>query len=489
VALLLGGEPAAAGRLLDGLRPDGRVLELAVRLARHAATAAAGEPVDRDLVECLALDASREGVMWVDRQCRALLPWLGTPGADTLDHVAGSSVVAECDEIGDSWGALLASAADALGRLVSGRRSSPSWVEVERRAVGLDAGTVVAWAAAFGALAAARDRQPGADATRAARLARAFGVPGAAAVAAVAAGSSVDRDRVPLWLGRLIRRGVRSESPSPAVDLLAGPVAGTALNAARGSTALEAAGAAPMTLQCFGGFRLLIAGREPDWSVVRPRAAATLRLLAINAGRPVHRETLLEALWPAVDAGQATRNLQVAISSLRRLLEPTVARGETAIIVRAADAYALVPPAGSEVDVVAFREGLDAARKARGLGDVAGERAALIDLVAAYGGDLLPADGPAEWLVAERERARLAAAAAAERLAELEARLGDHPAAVAAARRGLEIDQFRDATWRVLIAACDAAGDAAAARRARQEYSAVLHELGLPGRQGELVAT
>jgi DNA-binding SARP family transcriptional activator len=170
-------------------------------------------------------------------------------------------------------------------------------------------------------------------------------------------------------------------------------------------------------------------------------------------------------------------------------LEPTVARGETAIIVRAADAYALVPPAGSEVDVVAFRDGLDAARKARGLGDVAGERAALIDLVAAYGGDLLPADGPAEWLVAERERARLAAAAAAERLAELEARLGDHPAAVAAARRGLEIDQFRDATWRVLIAACDAAGDAAAARRARQEYSAVLHELGLPGRQGELVAT
>ncbi|MFC4508346.1 MULTISPECIES: hypothetical protein, partial [Streptomyces] len=52
--------------------------------------------------------------------------------------------------------------------------------------------------------------------------------------------------------------------------------------------------------------------------------------------------------------------------------------------------------------------------------------------------------------------------------------------AVEAAEHCLEVDGHRDAAWRVLIRACDAAGLAADSARARRGYSAMLASLGIP---------
>jgi DNA-binding SARP family transcriptional activator len=216
-----------------------------------------------------------------------------------------------------------------------------------------------------------------------------------------------------------------------------------------------------------------------DWGPVRPRAASAFRLLAVHSPRTVHRETLLQ-LWPGLPAGQATHSLQVAVSSLRRLLVPDAPRGASRMVERRGDGYVLVLPAGSSSDVVSLNEDFDSAERARLGGRRDAEVAALSCAVAGYRGDLLPEEGSAEWIAPERDRLRLRAAAAAARLAELQLLAGEAEAAADAARRAVEIDPCADAPWRVLIRACDRLGDSAAGTRARRGYADMLRDLGVP---------
>lgn len=51
--------------------------------------------------------------------------------------------------------------------------------------------------------------------------------------------------------------------------------------------------------------------------------------------------------------------------------------------------------------------------------------------------------------------------------------------AVQAAQRSVEIDLWRDASWRTLIEAHRAAGDPASAERAKRQYAEVLTSIGV----------
>ena len=428
-ALLLAGQPADAAALLRERAPvpDGETAALAARLLA-AVTAAAGGTTPTESAESVGADAERAGAPWLARLCHAFAAL--APGAGGRpDPALARRVATAAAGAGDEWGTLLAHATAALAAQLGG--GPAGWPDVAARARRLGAATVEAWALAFGALAGECDPR------RAESFARATGGPGARAVAAAVV--------------------TRAPAPRPAPP-----------------RAVVTTAEPPMTVRCLGEFAFEVAGRALDWRSLRPRAATALRLLAVHAGLPVHRETLLAALWPDVDVGHATHNLQVAVSSLRAFT------GQPRAIARQGDAYALVVPAGGRADVVTFRDALHDAQQARA-GRRPGElRAALRAAVAAYGGDLLPGDGPAEWVAAERERLRAQAAAAAAELARLELADGGHDEAIAAAGRSLEIDRFLDASWRVLIDAFTRAGDRAAAERARRGYAEVLDDLGVP---------
>jgi SARP family transcriptional regulator, regulator of embCAB operon len=232
-------------------------------------------------------------------------------------------------------------------------------------------------------------------------------------------------------------------------------------------------------LKCFGGFHIAIKGRPVDLTAVKPRARAVLRLLAIHAGNPVHREVLQAAFWPDADSDTGARNLHVAVSSLRTLLEPGVARGGSLFILREGDAYRLALPADAEVDLLAFSKAVAAARVARLRGEVGSAIANFQQALDLYAGELLPEDGPAEWAIEPRERYRAAAIEAAQSLAELLLKGGDPAAAANACATGLWIDRLHDPLWRLLIKAREGAGDPVAASRARRDYARVLEELGL----------
>jgi DNA-binding SARP family transcriptional activator len=188
---------------------------------------------------------------------------------------------------------------------------------------------------------------------------------------------------------------------------------------------------------------------------------------------------LCEALWPEADLESATRNLQVAVSSLRQVLEPGVTRGGHTLLVRDGDTYRLALPPSADADLVAFSADVASGRTAQAAGNRPAAVEAFQRAISGYGGDLLPEDGPAEWVVGRRDQARNDAADVAGRLAGLALEDGDAEVACAAAERGLQADRYRDELWRRLVDAHRARGDQAAAARAEQDYAQVLEELGV----------
>ena len=82
-----------------------------------------------------------------------------------------------------------------------------------------------------------------------------------------------------------------------------------------------------------------------DQFAVRPRARKALHVLALNVGKPVHRDVLTQAVWPDSRPDAARRSVHVAISSLRHLLEPEARRGQSLLLPRLGDSY-IAGPAG-----------------------------------------------------------------------------------------------------------------------------------------------
>ena len=155
------------------------------------------------------------------------------------------------------------------------------------------------------------------------------------------------------------------------------------------------------------------------------------------------------------------------------------ARSAAPLVAREGDAYRLdVTPEAVDRRPVRPRAGRGPRRPRARRASPPAAYALAIEL---YGGELLPEEGPAEWIVPRRDHYREAAVEAAGELAAESMLAGDYATAVRACRFGLEIDRYQDSLWRMLIEARDRAGDTGAASRDRREYAAILEGLGLVG--------
>lgn len=468
LAALLYGQPRPAR---DHLLRAAEDLDASAAVAAGARVGAAvallfmpghGDPRE---AEAAAVDAERHGIPWLAAVARAALALTERPGG--IDEAVATR--AACEQRGDDWGAGLAGVMEALGQLAGGGAPVARLEDAADRFHRLGASVLEAWCRSLLAVAlmragSSRAHRAGLDAEA---LARSTGARGAQAIAHVLLGAlGGERASEHASLGAaladecgLAATGLVLRPPRDQV-----PVAGDP---------------PPVELRCFGGFRVTLRGRPVDLGGVRPRARAVLRLLAMSAGRSVHREHLLDAFWPDVDPGAAAHQLQVAVSTLRQVLRSDDDQGPATHLVRDGDAYRLDLPPGAEVDVAAFERAVETARAALRAGDRDGAAAGFRAALGWYRGDLLPEDGPAEWAVKRREELRVAAVDAAQGLSESELERGRPSAAAGAAERGLQIDRYRDGLWRMLVAAHDAAGDRAAATRARKSYDQALAELGL----------
>lgn len=78
-------------------------------------------------------------------------------------------------------------------------------------------------------------------------------------------------------------------------------------------------GKPPIAVTCLGAFRFYVAGRPVDgWRSTKARA---LFLYMVNhRGRPIPRDTLIQALWPNPDVIASGTSLKVAVHALRQTL-------------------------------------------------------------------------------------------------------------------------------------------------------------------------
>lgn len=146
-------------------------------------------------------------------------------------------------------------------------------------------------------------------------------------------------------------------------------------------------------ISLLGGFELRVDGRDVAWHLRRRDPARLAKYLAMAPGRRVHREQVVEVLWPEAPFGSTQNRLHKAAHFLRR------ATGVADGVVLTGDTVALLPLARVHTDVSAFEALADA-----GLADC--DRASIDHAVSLYRGDLLPHDPYEEWLDYDRQRLR-----------------------------------------------------------------------------------
>jgi DNA-binding SARP family transcriptional activator/tetratricopeptide (TPR) repeat protein len=147
-----------------------------------------------------------------------------------------------------------------------------------------------------------------------------------------------------------------------------------------------------VTIHMLGGFSATVDGvAVPDSVWTRRQAAGLVKLLALARGRRLHREQVVDALWPDTNLDSAVPRLHKAAHFARRALGD---RADTLVLRN--DLVALLPNAEVSVDAVTFRAEAEAALAA---GSPA-RAAAAADL---FGGPLLPDDLYDAWTEEPRE--------------------------------------------------------------------------------------
>lgn len=147
---------------------------------------------------------------------------------------------------------------------------------------------------------------------------------------------------------------------------------------------------APVEVRLLGDFEVKVDARPVTarrWS--RRHSVALVKLLALTPGRSLHREQVIDALWPDVDPSDAAPRLHKAAHFARTAL------GQRDAVVLSGDTVRLYPHSEVNVDAAQFQH---AAHAALGTGGRAAAKAALT----AYTGDLLPNDPYEPWTEQQR---------------------------------------------------------------------------------------
>ena len=214
-----------------------------------------------------------------------------------------------------------------------------------------------------------------------------------------------------------------------------------------------------------------------------PQQRALIAHLALDVGRVVPVERLIDRLWGDDPPRTGLGTLQSYVSRLRRVLEPGRPAGTAAqVLVSEAPGYALrVPP--EAVDVHRFTATLAEARRSAAAGYAAQALAQFDAALALWRGEALAGVGPDEQvrpivLRFEEERAQ----AVEERFDAMLA-LGRHAEAVPALQAAVEQAPLREGLWASLaLALYRSSRQAEALRALSAARAALLDELGLdPG--------
>lgn len=200
-------------------------------------------------------------------------------------------------------------------------------------------------------------------------------------------------------------------------------------------------GAAPaLRILLLGSFRIMLGEQTVSASSWRLQKASSLvKLLALASGHRMHREQIMELLWPDLEPAAAANNLYYALHVARRALAGERGRSHSVTTVLRFEHHVLSlhPAVSLWIDVDVFERAAAAALASQ---DIALHQTAL-DL---YTGDLLPEDRYEDWCISRREALRETHLALLHALATLHEQRHAYQPAIELLQRALAADPTRE---------------------------------------------
>jgi DNA-binding SARP family transcriptional activator len=181
--------------------------------------------------------------------------------------------------------------------------------------------------------------------------------------------------------------------------------------------------------------RYAILGPVELWEVERrigvggTRQVALLALLLVNANRAVSTDRLIEALWGDLRRTGAVKRLRVAITRLRRTLDPDRAQDES--VLRTVPGGYLLAVAPGELDAEVFARRLAEGREALQVGEAARARDLLAEALGLWRGPTLAEVAYEEFAQPEIRRLEELRLAALEARVDCELQFGQHGGVIA----------------------------------------------------------
>jgi predicted ATPase/DNA-binding SARP family transcriptional activator len=153
-----------------------------------------------------------------------------------------------------------------------------------------------------------------------------------------------------------------------------------------------------LRIHLLGGFRVWVGPHAIGDSAWRLRKSkAIVKLLALTPGCRLHRDHILDILWPDLPADAAANNLHQTLHAARRTLSSgSAANGKNGALSLSGQILTLGPSRSIWVDVEAFRRAADATKKSRNVH-------LFEQAIGLYSGDLLPEDRYEDWIAEHRD--------------------------------------------------------------------------------------
>ncbi len=235
----------------------------------------------------------------------------------------------------------------------------------------------------------------------------------------------------------------------------------------------------PVRITTLGRFQLLLDGQPVGVSAWQSRKARDLlKILIAHHDHAVTRDAAADALWPGDPTDRVANRLSVALSVLRKVLDPGRTRAADHFLAAGHRSIALRTDR-VEVDVVAFdrlaRDGIALVDDGR----PAEAEEALRKAERLYAGDFLEEDLYEDWAVDRRETARGLAQTVSRLLARLAADRGDDEAAGHHLWRLLERDPYDEDAWQAALGTQLRLGRLGQARQLYSGYTRRMGELGV----------
>src|SRR5919198_266875 len=201
-----------------------------------------------------------------------------------------------------------------------------------------------------------------------------------------------------------------------------------------------------LAIHLLGDFRVSVGPRtitEGEWRL--RKAKSLVKLLALAPHHRLHREHIIDRLWPDLGPEDGANNLHRVLYAARRILEPDLPpRRASSYLQLRHDLLMLEAPGGLWIDVEAF---LAAARAAHEDRTLQGYREAL----RLYTGDLVPEDQYEDWAIASREWLSGLRVTLLVELAGVQEQAGDLSAAIETLQQAVGSDPMHEEAQGLLM--------------------------------------